>query len=82
VVYLSSRNAVLIAETLWGDRISWLAGVSTVILAGCFVYWALCITAEGEYAVRVAIRERPGDHERLLGQLESMNAALLRGVRH
>jgi hypothetical protein len=82
LIYLSCRNAVLLADTFWANKVPWLGAVSTFVLAACCVYWAVCITPEGEHTLRRVRHERPDEHERLVRQLESMNAALLRGVRN
>jgi hypothetical protein len=81
VVYFSGRNAVLLAETFWADSVPRLAAVSTSILAACFVYWACFITPQGEHVMQITRRTPRGEHKRLIQQLETMNAALLRGAR-
>ena len=52
--------------------------ISTVLVA-CFVYWVLFITPQGQYReVKLGHSWRTGEQDRLLGQLETLNASLLR----
>jgi hypothetical protein len=49
------------------------------ILVLCFLYWMVFLTAEGQRAeVRVGHGWRPEEQEKLLGQLEALNGALMR----
>ena len=52
--------------------------ISTVLVV-CFVYWILFITPQGQYReVKLGHSWRIGEQDRLLGQLEALNASLLR----
>jgi hypothetical protein len=84
VVYFSCRNVLVLVQEFMPRQAGTVAAeVSMVILTGCFCYWAICLNREGESAeVSVGHAWRSGDQQKLLDQLESMNAALLRSARH
>ena len=83
VAYFALKTGVLLARLFLNPGIFLYMGtVSMFALSACFLYWALTITAEGESAaLTVGHRWHSGEQERLVQQLESMNAALLRGAR-
>lgn len=50
-----------------------------MVLAACFVYWILFITAQGQTRlVKIGHSWQNGEQDRLIGQLEALNASLLR----
>ena len=52
------------------------------ILAACYAYWTIFITREGEVSrVRIGHGWDLRQQERLIGQLEAMNASLVRAGR-
>ncbi len=54
-----------------------------VILSLCYIYWLIFITPEGEtQPVRMGHSWHLAEQQKLMGQLESLNASLLRVSRH
>ena len=83
VIYFSCRNVLVLAQEFMPRHAGAVAAqVSMVVLTGCFCYWTFCLNREGESAeVSVGHGWRSGDQQKLVEQLESMNAALLRSAR-
>jgi hypothetical protein len=83
VVYFAAKTGLLLTRGLW-SRESFHIVSDTVpfILAGCYAYLIVFITERGEATpVRLGHSWQAQEQDRLLAQLESMNAALLRGAR-
>ena len=83
VVYFAANTALLLTRGLWSKQSYFL--VSTVIafvLSACYAYWTIFITRLGEArSVRIGHGWRAQEQERLVGQLETLNASLLRAAR-
>lgn len=82
VIYFSSITAFLLIRTyLSPGSVDLVSNSITIIQSACCLYWTVFITSAGEAAeVRIGHSWRREDQERLIGQLESMNAALLRAA--
>jgi hypothetical protein len=86
VIYLGSKTALLLARSYFSyfphlpDNLPGLvSSLITAILAICFVTWAGLISRRGQQAnVRVGHSWQAQEQERLIIQLEAMNATLLR----
>ncbi len=80
LVYFAAKGGLLLTRSLWSHES--LALISNLIMftsAACFAYWAIFITSEAEAVpVRIGHSWRPREQERLIGQLEAINVALLR----
>jgi hypothetical protein len=73
---------VLVPQFIPGVSAAYLSVATTLANGICFLYWSLALTAEGETSsVRIGHGWRPREQQRLLQQLEGMNAALLQGAR-
>jgi len=83
VVYFLSRTGLLLARSFFSRGTSQIfSTVSMFVLSACFSYWAIGITREGESgSLRIGHGWRRSEQQRLILQLENMNAALLRGAR-
>jgi hypothetical protein len=81
VFFFFWRNILMLAEEFLPTETGrqWASTASMLVLAGCFVYWALRLTRAGE-SIEVSLGHgwRQGDQKKLLAQLEAMNASLLR----
>jgi hypothetical protein len=83
VVYFAAKTGLLLTRGWW-SRESFRVVSDTVpfILAGCYACLIMFITQRGETTpVKLGHSWQSQDQDRLLAQLESMNAALLRGAR-
>lgn len=79
VFYFGAKVALLLIHSYVSSTSAGLVnnGIS-LVLSTCYVYWGLFIRAEGETApVRMGHSWRKHEQERLIGQLEAMNTALL-----
>ena len=82
LVYFASKTALELARSFSSREILQLtSNLIMFISAACFAYWAMFISREGEIVpVRIGHSWRTREQERLIGQLEAMNAALLRSA--
>ena len=82
VTYFGATAALLLAHTyLAHNSIVLLSNLIAVVLAACYAYWILFINPKGQFAeVRLGHVWRLDEQHRLIGQLESMNTALLRSA--
>jgi predicted ferric reductase len=80
VTYFGAKAALLLLHTYFAhDSIVLLGKLIALVLAVCYAYWILFINPKGQFAeVRLGHVWRQEDQGRLIGQLESMNTALLR----
>jgi hypothetical protein len=83
VVYFASETCLLLARDIWSPQS--LRLVSTVLIlisTACLVTWIFCLNSVGE---RVPVRPghswKPEEQQRLMSQLDALNAALLRNAR-
>jgi hypothetical protein len=83
VVYFAAKTGLLLTRGLWSEQTLFIvSNIIAFVLAGCYAYWAIFISREGEAArVRIGHRWDAGEQQRLIGQLEAMNASLLRAAR-
>ena len=83
LIYFAADTALFLTRGVWSrETLVIISYVRSFIFCACYVYWAVFITAAGEKTtVRVGHRWHGGEHERLIGQLETMNASLLRAAR-
>lgn len=83
VLYFAIQNALLLARPVFAPIFGTaLSAVDTVLLGVCFLFWLVTITPADEHAqVRLGHVWEPSQQKRLVEQLESMNAALLRQAR-
>lgn len=83
VIYFAANTGLMLTRGMWSrDNLSLVSTTITFVLSACYAYWTFAITREGERApVRVGHSWRPSEKERLIGQLEAMNASLLRAAR-
>ena len=83
VVYFSTITALLLMNTYWpGTDLRLVSDIATFTLAGCYTYWLIFINHAGETRpVRMGHSWGPAEQQRLIGELEAMNAALLRASR-
>jgi len=82
-VFFSTTTALLLGRTYIPRASLWLfSDVATFMLAACYVYWLILINRAGETKrVRIGHSWGPTEQQRLVGQLEAMNQALLRASR-
>lgn len=82
-VYFAATVVSWLAWSFWsGATIQLVDNITMVVLSICYAYWAIFITAEGEAVpVRMGHSWHLGEQQRLIGQLETMNASLLRAAR-
>lgn len=82
-IYFSATGASWLTWSLGsGANLRILDDVAMVILSLCYAYWIMFITAEGEsIPVRMGHSWHLAEQQRLLNQLEAMNASLLRAAR-
>lgn len=83
-VYFAARASLLLAQSFF-PSVNWdVFNTSALfILTACLVYFLIFINKAGEEApVRIGHSWNAAEQQRLIGQLEAMNAALLRTARH
>jgi hypothetical protein len=83
VVYYSVTAASWLAWSFWSSAtLRWADMITMVVLSICYAYWAIFITSEGERVpVRMGHSWHVAEQQRLMLQLEAMNASLLRAAR-
>lgn len=83
VIYFAANSALMLTRGLWSvETVSVVSNVIAFILSACYACWAIAITRDGETTpVRIGHSWDSGQQERLVGQLEAMNASLLRSAR-
>jgi hypothetical protein len=79
-VYFLGLGITQFAGNMLGpDAYRWLSAVEFLIAFACLLFWNLVLTRSGEEsALTVSRRWDPADENRLLRQLESINASLVR----
>jgi len=82
-IYFSATAASLLTWSLSRNvNLHIVNNVVTLILSLCYVYWAIFITATGESVpVRMGHSWQLSEQQKLIGQLDAMNASLLRAAR-
>ncbi len=83
IVYFACKTALFLAHSFLPGEVARQVGTfGMLVIDLCFVYWLTAITREGESVpLRIGHRWKKDEQQRLLEQLEGMNAALLRGAR-
>ncbi len=82
-VYFAATTASLLTWSLFSARrLDLIDDVIMLTLSLCYAYWTIFLTPEGEsIPVRMGHRWQPEEQDRLIGQLDAMNASLLRSAR-
>jgi hypothetical protein len=80
LVYFASKGGLLLMPGVWSHTsLSIMSNVIMLISGACFAFWALFISRQGETVpVRIGHSWHRREQERLIGQLEAINVALLR----
>ncbi len=83
VIYFGSETVLLLMRTVWSADITDVVSIAiSFVLSGCLIVWLLFLNKQGQAVpVRIGHSWRLQDQQRLIGQLESMNTALLRAAR-
>ena len=83
VVFFATTTVLWLAHTyLPFFRLRSTSNLEVILHSACFAYWLILITRAGETKpVRIGHMWGPAEQKRLEGQLEAMNAALLRASR-
>jgi len=83
VVYFAANTALLLTRGIWSrETIALVSNLTLFIITACYAYWTAFITPLGEkVTVRMGHAWQPKEQKQLIGQLEAMNAALLRAAR-
>jgi hypothetical protein len=83
VIYFAAKTGLMLTRGFWSQQSLLLASnLIAFTLTACYAYWTIFITREGEStSVRIGHRWDTGQQQRLIGQLEAMNASLLRAAR-
>jgi hypothetical protein len=82
LVYFAAKSALILTSNVWShESLRLVSNLMMFISGACFAYWALFISHQGETVpVRIGHSWQPREQERLIGQLEAINAALLRSA--
>jgi hypothetical protein len=83
LVYFSTKTGLLLMGSVWShESLDIISNLIMFISGACFAYWAIFITPEAETVpVRIGHIWQRREQERLIGQLEAINIALLRTAR-
>lgn len=83
LAYFGSSTLLLLARNLWPGQLSeFLNLVMMIITTACYAFWLLFLSKAGEAVpIRVGHRWNPDQQEKLLGQLDAINASLLKSAR-
>jgi hypothetical protein len=82
LVYFAAKTALLLTSSVWShESLRLVSNLMMFISGACFAYWAMFISRQGETVpIRIGHSWQAREQERLIGQLEAMNAALLRSA--
>jgi len=82
LIYFAAKTALLLSRSVWShESLHLVSNLIMFISSACFAYWAIFISAQGETVpVRIGHSWHRREQERLIGQLEAMNSALLRSA--
>lgn len=80
LVYFASKGGLLLTPGVWSYKsLSFVSNVIMLISGACFAFWAVFISRQGETVpIRIGHSWHRREQQRLIGQLESINVALLR----
>lgn len=83
VLDFAFRNALLLVRpSVSRQTAGFLSAADTTLLGICFLFWTLFLTPAGQRVqMRIGHGWEPSEQKRLVEQLETMNAALLRQAR-
>ena len=83
IVYFGTELSLLLVQSFWLHQPSKTMNIILISLSSaCYAYWLLFLDAKGEIApVTLGHSWSKPEQQRLVGQLEAMNAALLRAAR-
>lgn len=83
IVYFAAYTGLLLTRGMWSRQVLVLvSNVTLFITTACYAYWAIFLTRQGETVpVRLGHGWHAPEQDRLIGQLEAMNASLLRAAR-
>jgi hypothetical protein len=82
LVYFAAKTALLLTRSIWShESLNLISNLIMFVSGACFAYWAIFITPEAETVpVRIGHSWHRPEQERLIGQLEAINMALLRAA--
>jgi hypothetical protein len=82
LVYFAAKTVLSLTRSFWSnENLRLMSNLIMFISGACFAYWAMFITRQGQTVpVRIGHTWHRREQEHLIGQLEAMNAALLRSV--
>jgi hypothetical protein len=83
VIYFGSETVLMLIRMFWSGDITDAVSIAiSFVLSGCSLVWLLFLNKKGQTVpVRIGHSWRVQEQARLIGQLESMNTALLRAAR-
>ncbi len=83
IVYFGTELILLLVQSFWVHQASAAMNVILICLSSvCYVYWLVLLRPQGEIvSVTVGHSWSKPDQQRLVGQLEAINASLLRAAR-
>jgi hypothetical protein len=83
LIFFAARTVSLLTWSFWSpESLRVVSDLNMLVPGLCCAYWAIFITGRGEQAsVRIGHHWQTREQERLIGQLEAMNASLLRAAR-
>ena len=82
VFFLGTSMTILVRNVVGHELMRPLNIVLQVISAGCYLVWIFCLTRAGESRVTMLRHNwSPDDEQRLIEQLNNINATLLRAAR-
>jgi hypothetical protein len=82
LVYFAAKTGLLLTRSIWPhESLDLISNLIMFISGACFAYWAIFITPEAETVpVTIGHGWHRYEQERLIGQLEAINVALLRAA--
>lgn len=83
MVYFAAKTALLLAHDIWApDSVRLVSLLLILVSTACLTMWALALSRAGEFEmVRPGHSWKPKEQERLVHQLEAINAVLLRSAK-
>ena len=78
-VYFVGQGLSDFAANLFGpEAYQWLSAATLLVTTSCLAFWAFTLSGSGEQSAVRARRWKPAEEERLVQQLEAINASLAR----
>jgi hypothetical protein len=82
LIFFAVKSLSLFFRYFSSEALPFISVAIQVVTAFCYLYWLFLLTLAGETVpVRLGHRWKPQEQERLLGQLDAINATLLRSAR-